>query len=160
MASPLGPALANAFLCHDERKWLRECPVTCAPIFYKRYIDDIFFLLKFENDVNNLLFYLNSKYPNITFTYGIEKDRSLAFLDINVYRGKNKFETSIHSKSTFSGVYTNYRSFITTKYKSSLIATLLYRIFTIISNYQTLHEEIVKLKSVLRPNGYPTRFLD
>ena len=43
MGSPLGPALANAFLCHHERKWLRECSVTYAPIFYKRFVDDIFF---------------------------------------------------------------------------------------------------------------------
>ena len=27
MGSPLGPALGNAFLCHHERNWLRECPV-------------------------------------------------------------------------------------------------------------------------------------
>ena len=37
MESPLGPALANAFLCHHERKWIRECPVTYAPIFSSYY---------------------------------------------------------------------------------------------------------------------------
>ena len=42
MGSPLGPALANAFSCHHERNWLRECPVAYAPNFYKRYVDDIF----------------------------------------------------------------------------------------------------------------------
>ena len=141
MASALGPALANAFLCNDEIKWLRECPVAYALIFYKRYVDDIFVLLKTENHVNNLLFYLNCKHPNIRFICEIEKDRSLAFLDIDVYRGNNKFETSAHRKSTFSGVYTNYRSFIATEYKSSLITTLLYRSFTIVSNYRKLHGE-------------------
>ena len=85
------------------------------------------------------MFYLNCKHPNIRFICEIEKDRSLAFLDIDVYRGNNKFETA-HRKSTFSGVYTNYRSFIATEYKSSLITTLLYRSFTIVSNYQKLHE--------------------
>ena len=123
-------------------------------------MDDIFVLLKSENHVNNLLFYLNSKHTNIRITCEIEKDRSLAFLDINVYRGNNKFETSVHCKSTFSGVYTNYRSFIATECKTSLITTLLYRSFTIVSDYHNLHEETVKLKSVLRQNGYPTQFLD
>ena len=33
MGSFLGPTLANAFLCHFEKKWLSEC---------KRYVDDIF----------------------------------------------------------------------------------------------------------------------
>ena len=42
----------------------------------------------------------------------------------------------------------------------SLITTLFYRSFIIFSNYHKLREEIVKLKSVLRRNGYPTRFLD
>ena len=67
---PLGPALANAFLCLHERKRLRECPVAYAPIFYKHYVDYIFVLLKSENHVNDLLFYLNSKHPNIRFTCG------------------------------------------------------------------------------------------
>ena len=57
-------------------------------------------------------------------------------------------------------MYTNYRSFNATEYKSSLITTLLYRSFTIISDYNKLHEEVVKLKSVLRQNRYPARFLD
>ena len=117
-------------------------------------------LLKSENHVHNLLFYLNSKHASIRFICEIEKGRSLAFLDINVYRGNNKFETSVHRKSTFSGVYTNYRSFIATEDKSSLINTLLYRSFAIVSDYHKLHKEIVKLKSVLRQNEYPTQFLD
>ena len=99
------------------------------------------------------MFYLNSKHPNIRFTCEIEKDRSLTFLDINVYRGNNKFETSVHRKSTFSEIYTNYRSFIETEYKSSLITTQLYRSFTLVSDYHKMHEEIVKLKSVPRQNG-------
>ena len=61
--------------------------------------------------------YLNCKHPNIRFTCEIEKDRSLAVLDFDVYRGNNKFETSVYRKSTFSGVYTNNRSFIATEYK-------------------------------------------
>ena len=145
---------------HYERKCLREYPVAYASIFQKRYADDIIVLLKSENHVNNLLFYLNSKHLNIRFTCEIEKDRSLAFLDINVHRSNNKSERSVHRKSRFSGVYNNYRSFIGTKYKSSLISALLYRNFTIVSDYHKLHEENVKFKSVLRQNGYLTQFLD
>ena len=66
-------------------------------------------------------------------------------LDINVYRGDNKLETSVHRKSTSFRVYTNYRSIIASEHKSSLMTTLLYS-FTIVSDYHKLHEEIVKLK--------------
>ena len=27
MGSPLGPTLANAFLCHYEKEWLDSCPI-------------------------------------------------------------------------------------------------------------------------------------
>ena len=46
MGSPLGPSLANAFLYHHERKWLNDCPEKFKPVFYKRYVDDIFVLFK------------------------------------------------------------------------------------------------------------------
>ena len=57
------------------------------------------------------------------------RNRALAVLGIGVSRGNHKFKRSVHRKSTFSGVYTNYRSFIATEYKSSLISTLLYKSF-------------------------------
>ena len=80
-----------------------------APTFYKRYVNNIFVLLRSENHANNLLLYLNSKHTNIRVTCEIKKDRCLAFLDINVYRGNNKFKTLVYRKSTFSGIYTNYK---------------------------------------------------
>ena len=88
-----------------------------------------------------MLFHLHSKHPNIRFTCEIEKDRSLA-LDINVYRGNNKLETSVHRKSTFSGVYANHRSFFASEYKSNLIGTLFYRSFTIASGYQNCTKKL------------------
>ena len=44
MRSPLGPMLANIFLCHYEDIWLRSCSLECKPSYYKRYVDDIFLL--------------------------------------------------------------------------------------------------------------------
>ena len=46
MGSPLGPTLANAFMCHWERKWLNECPPDFKPVLYKRYVDDTFLIFK------------------------------------------------------------------------------------------------------------------
>ena len=60
MGSPLGPALANAFLCHHEADWLDDCPLSFAPVFYARYVDDIFVLLKSLGDVERLATYLSA----------------------------------------------------------------------------------------------------
>ena len=34
MGRPPGPSLANAFLCHQETKWLNDCPNKFKPVFY------------------------------------------------------------------------------------------------------------------------------
>ena len=46
MGSPLGPTLANIFLCHHETMCLKNCPKSFKPVYYKRYVDDIFVLFK------------------------------------------------------------------------------------------------------------------
>ena len=49
MGSPLGPALANAFLAHHETVWLEECPLSFAPIFFARYVDEIYIEILIES---------------------------------------------------------------------------------------------------------------
>ena len=44
MGSPLGPTLANVFMCHFENIWLENCPTHFKPIVYGRFVDDIFLL--------------------------------------------------------------------------------------------------------------------
>ena len=145
MGSPLGPDMANAFLCHHEKSWIDDCPLSYAPIFYARYVDDIFVLIRSEEHISLLAKYFSSKHPNITFTYEIEKDNVLPFLDVNVYREENKFSSTVHRKDTFSGVYTNFESFMPETYKRGLISTLLYRAWMISSSFQSLHAEVENL---------------
>ena len=49
---------------------------------------------------------------NMNFTSEVEKDDLLTFLDIKVIRSDTTFITSVYRKPTFSGVYTNYNSFL------------------------------------------------
>ena len=160
MGSPLGPALANVFLCHYEKHWLEECPLSFAPLFYARYVDDIFVLLRSKEHVSRLADYLSSKHPNIKFTFEIEENDCLPFLDVNVYRCDGKFSSSVHRKDTFSGVFTNYKSFLPDVYKRGLISTLLYRAYMINSTNVSVHEEVERLKEIFKSNGYPMKFVD
>jgi len=126
MGSPLGPALANAFLCHHETRWLEECPLSFVPVFFARYVDDIFVLLRSKEHIAKLAQYMSSQHPNIRFTYEEESENVLAFLDVNVYRETDRFSSTVHRKVTFSGVYTNFQSFIPDTYKRGLLSTLLF----------------------------------
>ena len=51
MGSPLGPKLANIFLCNYEDIWLRNCSLECKPSYYKCYVDDIFVLCESESQI-------------------------------------------------------------------------------------------------------------
>ncbi len=160
MGSPLGPALANAFLCHHEPTWLDECPLSFSPIFFARYIDDIFVLLRSKDHISELSEYMSSRHPNIRFTYEEEANNVLPFLDVNVFRDADRFSSTVHRKDTFSGVYTNYLSFMPDTYKKGLISTLLHRAYEISSSHRSVHEEVENLKKIFGKNGYPSRFVD
>ena len=46
-----------------------------------------------------------------------DSKNSLPFLDILISRSENGFKTSVYHKPTFSGVYSNFSSFIYDQYK-------------------------------------------
>ena len=159
MGNPLGPTMANIFMCNFERKWLDSCPAEFKPVYYRRYVDDTCVLFKKEEHIVSFKNYLNSCHRNINFTYEKETDNSLPFLDIKILRENNTFATSIFRKETFTGLYTNYKSLIPSAYKKGLIFTLLFRIVNICSSWSLIHTEFSKLKEILRFNGYPTALI-
>ena len=55
MGSPLGPTLANTFLCYHETTWLKNCPKSFKPVYYK-YVDCIFVLFEKPEQVSRKLF--------------------------------------------------------------------------------------------------------
>ena len=114
MWSPLGPTLANAFLCHYENEWLNSFPTELKHKFYKRYVDDIFVMFQSRNHIKKFVDYTNTKHLNIRFTFEIEDQNSFSFYDTKIIRNTEKkaFETSVYRKRTFSGVFTNFKSFI------------------------------------------------
>ena len=105
MGSPLGPALANIFMCSFESKWLRDCPNDFKPVLYRRYIDDIFVLFSSPDHANKFREYLSSKHPNIKFSIEKDQDGCLPFLDINLFRDYQKFATNVYRKDLQRGLY-------------------------------------------------------
>ena len=92
---------------------------------------------------------------NIKFTSEIGDKNCISFLDIKISRVHDSFSTNIYRKVTFSGVFTNFESFIPISYKSNLIFTLLFRAFKLCSNFELFHQEIQNLKEIFKRNGYP-----
>ena len=73
----------------------------------------------------------------------MEDQNSFSFLGIKLYvrnTEKKAFETSVYRKSTFSGIFTNFKCFIPMIYKTGLLEIMLFRYFSICSSYQKFQE--------------------
>ena len=91
----------------------------------------------------------------------IEINGSLFFLDMKIFGENDKFVSSVFRKKTFSGVYTNFVSFIPLEYKFGLVHTLLNLCFNLSSDINLkFHHEVDKLKKILSKNAYPRKFID
>ena len=76
-------------------------------------------------------------------------------MDITITRKSNKFVTLVYRKTTFSGVFTNFESFIPDMHKCGLSETLLHRSFKLCSSYENFNWEIETSKSIFKHNDYP-----
>ena len=160
MGLPLGPTLANSFLCYHEQTWLQDCPLDFRPVFYRRYVDDTFLLFKDRSHVDLFLSYLNSKHQNIKFTSEIEENNSLSFLDCKIQRVDKRFECSVFRKASFTGLGTSFYSFCSFNFKLNGIKTLIYRAYNICTSYQLLHTEFKFLTKFFCNNGFCSSLVD
>ena len=55
------------------------------------------------------------------FSFEEEKNEKLSLLVVKVSREGNKFAIKVYHKSTFSGVYTHFDSFLPTTYKLGIM---------------------------------------
>ena len=75
MGSSLGPSLADAFLAHHEQNWLDNYPLQYRPLYYRRYVHDIFVLFKSSDHFKRFQSYLNSCHVNMSFTVETEQKK-------------------------------------------------------------------------------------
>ena len=95
----------------------------------------------------------------MSFSMETEKENKLSFLDVEVIREQGKFTTTIYRKPTFSGVYSNFESFLPSVCKFGMVYTLLHRCFWICSNWTQFHTELMFLKGIFQKNRYPKNFI-
>ena len=98
-----------------------------------------------------------NKFLSINFTYELENNKQLPFLDVNVDNSKDKLELSIYRKPTHTGLYNKWSSLAPTKYKINLIRSLVNRAIKVCSNRQLLFLECEKITKMLQQNEYPTK---
>ena len=148
----LGPVLAGIFMVELEKTILPTLREHMSPS--KRYVDDAIAYRK-EEFLEHVSSKLNGYHDNIEFTYEIENDGKLAFLDVLVICKDYKVETTVYCKSTNNDIYFHWQLFSPTTWKRGMLQTLVSRGFKVCCNDQHLQNEIKHLKKVFRDiNGY------
>ena len=79
IGSPLGPVLAGIFMVELDTRIIPT--VTDSISHRRRYVDDTFVFIK-KGCVEHVLARLNSFHKNIQFTYELENQNKLPFLDV------------------------------------------------------------------------------
>ena len=159
MGSPLAPVLANLFMGHNEKRWLEN--YNSGFEFYRRYVDDTFALFNTEQDVLSFFSYINSQHPNIKFAMEKEENHKLHFLDVLLDNHSNQgIITSVFHKKTYTGLLTNYYSFVPFSYKLGLVRTLVDRVFKINNTWTGFHLDISNLTKTLRKNLFPSSVIE
>ena len=102
MNSSLGSSLANAFLSHHEKKLIKHFRQGFKLVFYRRYVDDIFTLLKSNDHLKHFRGFLNSCRIYMSFSMETEAESNLSFLDVKIIPEQGKLTTTIYRKPTFS----------------------------------------------------------
>ena len=87
-----------------------------------------------------------------------ETEGKLAFLDLLIGKTGGQLTSSIFRKPTFSGLGTSFFSYCHINFKLNSIKTLLHRAYTLSSNYQYFHDEVIFLRKYFYNNGYSTQY--
>ena len=97
MGSLLGLVLAGIFMIELETRIIPT--VTDNISHWRKYLDDAFVFIK-KGYVEHVLARLNSFRNKIQFTYELENQNKLPFLDVLLIRRRNEIETTVYRKST------------------------------------------------------------
>ena len=95
MGSPLGPLLANVFMCHLEETLSDN---DLIPSFYKRYVDDTLAIMPGLDAAESFLNALNGLHPSIHFTMELSNNDSIPFIRTLITKNSNKLETQVYRK--------------------------------------------------------------
>ena len=96
----------------------------------------------------------------MSFSFEKVKKHKMSFLDVKISQENDKFVTSVYRKPTFSGVCTHFESFSPSTHKFGMLYTLVYRCFTLCSDWKKFRRELVTLKEIFQRNGYLKSFID
>jgi hypothetical protein len=162
MGGPLSCLLADIYMEDYEQQIQFELNSMRVQIDWLRYRDDTWFLWEYSlDDLHIFINYLNSLNSSIQWTFEVEKDRTINFLDVLIkHEEDGSFTTTVYRKPTHSDRYLHFSSDHPLQQKLSVIHTLKYRAHAYCSNDVLLQAELQHLASTFLLNGFPENMVN
>ncbi|XP_069172805.1 uncharacterized protein [Procambarus clarkii] len=122
MGSPLGVLFANIYMFTIEQRVIVD--MGWKPVMYCRYVDDIFTQVPDARDLQQLKEAFE-QISVLSFTYEMENNGKLPFLDVTVTEKNGGFHAAVYTKETNIGMCLNVNSDCPDRYKRSVVTLLL-----------------------------------
>jgi len=156
MGSPLSPIIADMVMDDLETCCLEKLNFKVS--FYVRYVDDIFAIIP-RDKIDTMVNIFNSYHERLKFTYELENNNKISFLNTTVLRKDKILITDWYQKPTFSGRYINYLSNHPHQYKINTIINLVDHAI-LLSNDLFHNKNIELVKQILTNNCYPSELVN
>ena len=112
-----------------------------------------------KGEISERLAKINTLHPCLEFTYELEQEGKIPFLDMVIHNKSGKLTSSWYRKSTDTGLTLNYHALAPTKYKKSVVISFVHRIFRASSTWEYFHLGLEEAIGTLADNQYPSSFV-
>ena len=157
MGNCLSPVLSNIYMEFFESRLANA--IIPDNVFWVRYVDDIFAVIKQYHDTDAILTNLNNLVPSITFTLEKEENNSIAFLDISVIRHENLFKFKVYRKPTSNNHIINGHSHHPVSVKQSALRSMFLRALNICSP-EYLDDEVKSIFNIGYRNDFSSHDIE
>ncbi|KAJ8944976.1 hypothetical protein NQ318_018440, partial [Aromia moschata] len=152
------------FQQHEGTTMGNFLPSFIANIFmiWFRYVDDIFAVFNTKAiSLDNFVAQLNNRFPTIKFTYEVEHNEQLLFLDVLVIRNsENKLEFDVYRKETATLRYIQNGSHHPFQHKMASFNFLIHRLLNFPLSKERFEHEKQLIKNIAKSNVYSVHLID
>ena len=110
------------------------------------------------DEVEDRLDLINGLHRNLSFTYELQKEGSLPFLDMMLNNDRGKLSSGWHRKPTDTGLTLNFHALAPLKYKKSVVTSFVHRIYRACSSWENFDKGLNDAIEILKDNQYPPAF--
>ena len=138
MGGSLSCLIADGLMNHLVEKALSRTPSNHKPAMFYRYVDDCFAIFHSLDFIKIFCNSLNEIHSNIKFTSENQNYKCINFLDVLVDNSSTTIATSTFCKPTNTGLYSKWSSFVSRRYKHTLVDFLLNCAYKICSSHESI----------------------